>query len=86
MPAERAASGSVVSNGSIGHHVVRNNTVHRCEQAGIAGSMGAAFSEITDNHVHDINVEGRFGGAEIAGIKFHAPIDTTRTSRGSAKR
>jgi len=63
--------------GTIGHHTVRNNEVHRCEQAGIVGSMGAAFSEVTGNHVHDINVERQFTGAEIAGIKFHGPIDST---------
>jgi len=63
--------------GSVGHHVVRNNVVHDCEQAGIVGSMGAAFSEVIGNHVYDINVERQFVGAEIAGIKFHAPIDST---------
>lgn len=62
--------------GSVGHHVVRNNTLSRCEQAGIVGSMGAAFSEITGNRIYDINVKGQFGGAEIAGIKFHGPIDS----------
>jgi alpha-N-arabinofuranosidase len=63
--------------GTIGHHVVRDNEIHSCEQAGIVGSMGAAFSEITGNHVHDINVERQFTGAEIAGIKFHGPVDST---------
>ena len=63
--------------GSVGHHVVRSNEVHSCEQAGIVGSMGAAFSEVSGNHVHDINVERQFTGAEIAGIKFHGPIDST---------
>lgn len=63
--------------GSVGHHVVRNNEIHSCEQAGIVGSMGAAFSEVTGNHVHDINVERQFTGAEIAGIKFHGPVDAT---------
>jgi len=63
--------------GSIGDHVVRNNTIYGCEQAGIVGSMGAVFSDITGNHIYDINAEGQFRGAEIAGIKFHGPIDTT---------
>jgi hypothetical protein len=61
----------------IGHHVVRNNTIYRCEQAGIVGSMGGAFSDVTGNHIYDINVERQFRGAEIAGIKFHGPIDST---------
>lgn len=63
--------------GSIGHHIVRNNTVSHCEQAGIVGSMGAAFSMVIDNHIHHINVKRQFGGAELAGIKFHGPIDST---------
>ena len=61
---------------SIGHHVVRNNTVSHCEQAGIVGSLGAAFCTITGNDIHDIHVRRLFSGAEMAGIKFHAAIDT----------
>ena len=37
--------------------------------------MGASFAEITGNHVHHIHTQARFTGAEMAGIKFHAPID-----------
>lgn len=61
---------------TIGHHLVQNNTIYNCEQAGIAGSMGAAFSIIRGNHIHHIHVERTFTGAEMAGIKFHGPIDT----------
>ncbi|MFO0930385.1 MAG: right-handed parallel beta-helix repeat-containing protein [Gemmataceae bacterium] len=74
---------------NIGHHVVRNNTVSHCEQAGIVGSLGAAFSTVTGNTIHDVHVRRLFGGAEMAGIKFHAAIDTRiagnhiyRTCRG----
>ncbi len=74
---------------TIGHHIVRNNMIAHCEQAGIVGSLGAAFSSVTGNEIHDIHVRGRFSGAEMAGIKFHAAIDTTiqgnhiyRTCRG----
>ncbi len=74
---------------NIGHHVVRNNTVSYCEQAGIVGSLGAMFSTVTGNVIHDIHVRRLFTGAEMAGIKFHAAIDTTirgnhiyRTCRG----
>jgi len=74
---------------NIGHHVVRNNTISHCEQAGIVGSLGAAFSTVTGNVIHDIHVRRLFTGAEMAGIKFHAAIDTTirgnhiyRTCRG----
>ncbi len=60
---------------NIGHHVVRNNTISHCEQAGVVGSLGAAFSTVTDNTIHDIHVRRLFSGAEMAGIKFHAAID-----------
>jgi hypothetical protein len=60
---------------TIGSHVVRNNTIYRCGQAGIAGSLGAAFSEIYDNHIYDIWTRHEFGGAEMAGIKLHGAID-----------
>ena len=74
---------------AIGHHIVRNNTISHCEQTGIVGSLGAAFCTITGNTIHDIHVRRLFTGAEMAGIKFHAAIDTTirgnhiyRTCRG----
>jgi len=77
------------SKENVGHHIVRNNTISHCEQAGIVGSLGAAFSTVTDNTIHDIHVRQLFTGAEMAGIKFHAAIDVEisrnhiyRTCRG----
>jgi alpha-N-arabinofuranosidase len=77
------------SKEKIGHHIVRNNQISHCEQAGIVGSMGAVFSTITGNDIHDIHVRQLFTGAEMAGIKIHAAIDTEishnhiyRTCRG----
>lgn len=74
---------------TIGHHLVRQNHISHCEQAGIVGSLGAAFSVVTGNRIHDIHVRRLFSGAEMAGIKFHAAIDTViqgnhiyRTCRG----
>lgn len=74
---------------NIGHHIVRNNTISHCEQTGIVGSLGAAFSTVTGNVIHDIHVRRLFTGAEMAGIKFHGAIDTVirgnhiyRTCRG----
>jgi len=61
---------------TIGHHIVRNNEIYECEQTGIVGSLGSAFSLIECNHIHDIHVRQLFGGAEQAGIKFHGAIDT----------
>lgn len=59
----------------IGSHIVRNNHIYNCGQAGIVGCMGAAFSTITGNHIHHVNIRGEFGGAEMAGIKLHAAVD-----------
>lgn len=60
----------------IGHHIVRNDEVFACEQVGIVGSLGAAFSEITDNTIGDIHTRMYFHRAEMAGMKFHGAIDT----------
>ena len=64
-------------------------TISHCEQAGIVGSLGCAFSVVTGNVIHDIHVRRLFTGAEMAGIKFHAAIDVQisgnhiyRTCRG----
>ena len=77
------------SKENIGGHIVRNNHISHCEQAGLVGSMGAVFSSITGNEIHDIHIRQLFTGAEMAGIKIHAAIDTEisnnhiyRTSRG----
>ncbi len=64
---------------NIGSHIVRNNEIYNCEQTGMCGSMGAAFSTIENNHIHHIWAKRQFTGAEIGGIKFHAAIDTRIT-------
>ena len=61
----------------VGSHVVRNNTIFNCEQTAICGSMGAVFSTIENNHIYNIYTKRQFKGYELAGIKFHAPIDVT---------
>ena len=63
------------SKENIGSHIVRNNTIFNCEQTGICGSLGAAFSKITNNHIYNIWTKRLFSGAEIGGIKIHASID-----------
>jgi hypothetical protein len=37
--------------------------------------MGAAFSQITNNHIYNIWTKRLFSGFEIGGIKIHAAID-----------
>ncbi|MDC7121369.1 DUF1565 domain-containing protein [Cellulomonas fimi] len=60
----------------VGSHIVRRNTIRDCEQAGVVGHLGAAFSTIADNHISRIHVKRQWHGAEVAGIKLHAAIDT----------
>ncbi len=60
---------------SVGGHRVRGNHIHHCEQTGIVGSLGCAFSRVEENVIYDIHLRNRFGGAEMAGIKFHGAID-----------
>ncbi|MEI6197329.1 MAG: right-handed parallel beta-helix repeat-containing protein, partial [Verrucomicrobiota bacterium] len=85
--------GRALTNGwnraNIGHHLVRGNDISFCEQGGIVGSLGGAFSTITGNNIHDIHMRRLFGGAEMAGIKLHGAIDVEirgnhiyRTCRG----
>jgi hypothetical protein len=64
------------SRETVGSHIVRRNHIHDCEQTGICGHLGAIFSSITDNHIHDIHWKRAFTGHEMAGMKLHAPIDT----------
>jgi alpha-N-arabinofuranosidase len=64
------------SKENIGHHIVRNNEISNCEQAGIVGSLGPVFSQVYGNEIHDIHIRRLFTGAEMAGIKFHAAVDT----------
>jgi alpha-N-arabinofuranosidase len=60
---------------TVGHHIVRNNTVSDCEQAGIVGSLGAVFSRIEGNHIYNIHSRRLYSGDELAAIKLHAAID-----------
>lgn len=64
------------SKENIGNHLVRNNTISNCEQAGIVGSLGAVYSSIVGNTIHDIHVRRLFDGAEMAGIKIHGAVDS----------
>ncbi len=61
---------------NIGHHLIRNNHIQHCGQAGIVGSLGGAFSEIRGNEIHEIRQNHEYGGCETAGIKLHGAVDT----------
>ena len=64
------------ARGVVGGHIVRNNDIYECGQNAIVGHMGSAFSRIEHNHIHHIALKREFFGWEVAGIKFHAAIDT----------
>lgn len=64
------------SKETVGSHIVRNNVIHDCGQNGIVGHLGCVFSEICGNEIYHIATKHEFFGYEIAGIKFHAAIDT----------
>lgn len=74
------AVGRALSQGwskeTVGSHIVRNNVIHDCGQNGIVGHLGCVFSEIYGNEIYRIATKHEFFGYEIAGIKFHAAIDT----------
>ena len=64
------------SKENIGSHIIRNNTIKNCEQAGICGHLGAIYSHIYNNHIYNIHTKQQFFGYETGGIKLHAAIDT----------
>jgi len=76
----RALHGSNWHKDTIGGHIVRNNIIHDCEQAGVVGHLGGAFSTITGNTIYNIHHKRIFHGAEVAGIKLHASLDTQITN------
>ncbi len=61
---------------NIGGHIVQNNVIHDCEQAGVVGHLGGAFCRITGNRIYNIHHKRIFHGAEVGGIKLHAALDT----------
>jgi len=60
---------------TVGSHIVRNNTIAHCGQAGVVGGMGAIFSTIEGNEIHDIARNELFGGFETACVKIHGAVD-----------
>lgn len=66
-----------VENGwsEIGHHVVKGNRISHCAKNGVHGSLGAPFSTIVGNEIHDIKQNHDFGGCDTAGIKVLGGVD-----------
>lgn len=70
------APGDVGNIDDFGDHIIRNNIIQRCGQAGIVGAYGATRSTIVNNLIEDTNYRKEFGGFETGGIKFHQSVDT----------
>ena len=69
---------------AFGAHIVRNNVIRRCGEAGIAGQKGATRCLIAGNLIEDTNYRKEFGGWETAAIKFHESVrHSCRSSRQS---
>jgi alpha-N-arabinofuranosidase len=51
----------------IGSHIIRNNVIYDCGQAGLAGHLGCIFSEIYDNEIYNIAVylSGNVGSGTV---------------------
>ena len=54
-----------------GYHIIRNNVMLRCGQAGTTGQGWVSNSEIYGNHIEELNYRKEFGGWETAAIKHH---------------
>jgi|GEM_PF-2450653 len=59
----------------VGHHLVRNNVIQRCGQAGIAGNYLVSGSRFVGNLIEDIDYLDEWFGYEQANIKFHNSAD-----------
>ncbi len=64
----------------IGHHIIRNNRILHCGQAGIVGNMGPSFSLIEGNEISDINTIESFDGMEQGSIILNNLIFDTQSS------
>ncbi len=63
------------SKETVGGHLIENNKIYECGQAGIVGHLGGIFSTIRHNEIRDINYTEDVTGFETGGIKLHAAID-----------
>jgi hypothetical protein len=59
----------------IGHHIITNNHIFNCGQAGIFGLAGGTATLIEGNLIEAINTEGLYTGGESAGIRLALAVD-----------
>ncbi len=63
------------SRENIGSHLIENNEIYECGQAGIVGHLGCVFSTIRGNIIRDVSCSDDIQGFETGAIKLHAAID-----------
>jgi hypothetical protein len=71
----RPAFGEFEDIRAVGHHVVRNNLIRRCGQAGIFSVVHGSLSDISGNQIEDINKEGLFCGDNVSGVRLVVAVD-----------
>ena len=67
--------GNIPPLDTIGHHLIRNNVIRRCGQAGIYGCYGAVGSIIEGNVITETNYRNEWFGTNQAAIKILFAID-----------
>ena len=72
----RPAFGEFDNIAAVGHHIVTNNLIQHCGEAGIFGVVHGTDSQITGNQIEDINASGQFSGDDVAGIRLADAVDT----------
>lgn len=67
-----------MSNGveKVGHHIVKRCRISDCDQAGICGAFGGAFSVIQDCDISYCYWQKEYYGAEMGCIKLHCAVDS----------
>ncbi|MDB5106331.1 MAG: hypothetical protein JWP91_4020 [Fibrobacteres bacterium] len=71
------ARGEQMTPGTYGYHIIRNNLIEKCGEAGISSYAGTYAGLIEGNLIQDINYQNSMGGQEQGGIKTHLAIDLT---------
>jgi alpha-N-arabinofuranosidase len=71
------ARGEQMTAGTYGYHIIRNNLIEKCGEAGISSYAGTYAGLIEGNVIQDINYQNSMGGQEQGGIKTHLAIDLT---------
>jgi len=61
---------------AVGHHIVSNNLIQRCGQAGIFGVVHGTDSQISGNQIEDINGAGQLSGDDVGGICLACAVDS----------